>query len=49
MDATAVRLLWIVLTVFPGAIVFGLVAYVVAWFIMPDSITSTGVVSPSAA
>ena len=49
IDATAVRLLWIVLTVFPGAIVFGLVAYVVAWFIMPDSITSTGVVSPSAA
>jgi phage shock protein PspC (stress-responsive transcriptional regulator) len=49
IDPTAVRLLWIVLTIFPGAIVFGLVAYVVAWFIMPDTVTSTGVVSPSAA
>ena len=49
IDATAVRLLWVVLTIVPGAIVLGVVAYVVAWFIMPDSITSTGVVSPSAA
>jgi len=49
IDATAVRLLWIVLAIFPGAIVLGLVAYVVAWFIMPDSAPSSGVVAPSAA
>jgi phage shock protein PspC (stress-responsive transcriptional regulator) len=49
IDATAVRLLWVVLTVFPGAIVLGLVAYVVAWFIMPDSVTTSGLVSPSTA
>ena len=30
VDSTAVRLLWIVLSIFPGAI-----AYVVAWLIMP--------------
>jgi phage shock protein PspC (stress-responsive transcriptional regulator) len=49
IDATAVRLLWVVLTIVPGAIVFGLVAYVVAWFIMPDSVISSGIVSPSPA
>ena len=49
VDSTAVRVLWVVLTIIPGAIVLGLVSYVVAWFIMPDSAPSTGVVSPSAA
>ena len=29
------RLAWAVLTVIPGAIVLGIVAYAVAWFIMP--------------
>ena len=49
IDGTAVRLLWIVLTIFPGAVVLGVVAYVVAWFIMPDSAPSSGVVAPSPA
>ena len=35
VDSTAVRLLWIVLSIFPGAIVCGVIAYVVAWLIMP--------------
>src|SRR5437762_2015627 len=35
LDPTAVRVAWALLTVFPGWIVFGVVAYVVAWFIMP--------------
>jgi phage shock protein PspC (stress-responsive transcriptional regulator) len=35
VDSTAVRVLWAVLSVVPGAIVLGIVAYVVAWFIMP--------------
>ena len=34
-DPTVVRLLWVVLTIVPGAIVLGVLAYVVAWFIMP--------------
>ncbi len=34
-DPTAVRLLWAVLTIFPGAILCGVVAYVAAWIIMP--------------
>jgi phage shock protein PspC (stress-responsive transcriptional regulator) len=37
VDSTAVRVLWAVLSVVPGAIVFGIVAYLVAWFIMPLS------------
>ncbi len=35
VDSTAVRLLWIVLSIFPGAIVCGVIAYFVAWLIMP--------------
>ena len=37
LDATPVRLLWSVLTIWPGMIVFGTALYVVAWFIMPQS------------
>jgi len=36
VDATAVRVGWIVLTIVPGAIVFGAIAYLAAWFIMPE-------------
>ena len=35
VDSTAVRLVWVVLSIFPGAIICGLLTYVVAWFIVP--------------
>lgn len=35
VDATLVRVVWAVLTIVPGGIVLGVVAYLVAWFIMP--------------
>jgi phage shock protein PspC (stress-responsive transcriptional regulator) len=35
IDSTVVRLAWIVLTVVPGAILFGVIAYLIAWFVMP--------------
>ena len=35
-DVTLIRLLWIVLSIVPGAIVGGIVAYVVAWIIVPE-------------
>jgi phage shock protein C len=35
VDPTAVRLLWLILTVLPGAIVGGVLIYVVAWIVMP--------------
>ncbi len=34
-DPTVVRVIWAVLTIMPGAIVFGVLAYAVAWAIMP--------------
>jgi phage shock protein C len=37
VDPTAVRVLWAVLSVIPGAIVLGVLAYLVAWFIMPEA------------
>jgi phage shock protein PspC (stress-responsive transcriptional regulator) len=34
-DVTFVRLAWVILSVWPGALVFGAIAYVVAWIIVP--------------
>ena len=36
-DVTLVRLLWIVLSIVPGGFVGGVIAYLVAWIIMPDA------------
>ncbi len=36
VDPTAVRVAWAVLTVVPGAIVFGVVAYIAAWIMVPE-------------
>jgi phage shock protein PspC (stress-responsive transcriptional regulator) len=41
IDATVVRLVWAVLAIVPGAIVFGIVAYLIAWFIMPEPSASS--------
>jgi len=35
VDATVVRVVWAILAVVPGGIVFGVLAYLVAWFVMP--------------
>ncbi len=37
VDSTAIRLLWVILSIFPGAIICGLLTYVVAWFIVPSA------------
>ena len=40
LDVTLVRVLWVVLTVFPVPF-FGLVSYIVAWIVMPkDPVTA---------
>jgi phage shock protein C len=49
VDSTAIRVLWAVLTIIPGAIIFGLLAYFVAWFIMPEAPATSAVVTPSVA
>ena len=35
VDPTAVRLLWLVLTILPGAILGGVLVYLAAWLVMP--------------
>lgn len=35
LDVTLVRVLWLVITIF-SAVVFGILAYVVAWIVMPE-------------
>ena len=37
VDATLVRLAWALLTIFPGAIVLGVLAYLIAWAVMPPA------------
>ena len=46
VDATPVRLVWVILSVLFGAIVGGVIAYVVAWLIIPRA--SATVVSMTA-
>jgi len=50
VDSTAVRVAWIVLTIVPGAIIMGGVAYLVAWFIVPEKPRSfSATTAPTAA
>ena len=41
VDPTAIRLLWVVLSIFPGAVICGVLTYIVAWFIMPVAVEPT--------
>jgi phage shock protein C len=43
VDSTAVRLLWVILSILCGAVIGGVIAYVIAWLIIPRPHT----VSPS--
>jgi phage shock protein C len=49
LDATVVRLAWAILTIVPGAIVLGVVAYGAAWLIMPPGVGSQMQSAPSTA
>ena len=37
VDVTAMRILWVLLSIFPGFVICGLFAYAAAWFIMPPA------------
>jgi phage shock protein C len=37
LDAALVRVLWVVLTIVPGAILFGVVVYLAAWLLIPEA------------
>ncbi len=51
VDPTAVRLAWVLLSILPGAIFGGIIAYLIAWFVMPKSqmLTTADPAMPSAA
>lgn len=51
VDSTMVRLLWVVLSIFVGAVIGGIIAYLLAWLIIPrapDSSISTTVPAATA-
>lgn len=51
VDSTAVRLLWVIGSIFIGAIVGGMIAYLLAWLIIPQASqtpVSTAVATPTA-
>jgi phage shock protein PspC (stress-responsive transcriptional regulator) len=37
VDVTIVRLLWVILSIVPGALVGGAIAYAAAWLLMPET------------
>jgi phage shock protein PspC (stress-responsive transcriptional regulator) len=39
VDATPIRLIWVILSIFCGAVVGGVIAYLVAWVIIPPAPT----------
>jgi phage shock protein PspC (stress-responsive transcriptional regulator) len=51
-DPTIVRLIWVALSVVPGGLVGGVIAYLLAWIIIPKASvpasTAAGTVQPSA-
>ena len=47
IDSTLVRLAVVILSIYPGAIIFGVLAYVIAWLVMPEEATTTLHPSPS--
>lgn len=44
VDVTLVRALWLALTIVPGAIVGGVLAYALAWMVMPTGVATRLVV-----
>ena len=51
VDATAVRLVWVIASIFCGMIIGGVIAYLLAWLIIPqaaDASVSTAVPAPNA-
>jgi len=47
-DVALVRAAWVVLSIWPGAIVLGIIAYLAAWAIMPRAAVSTAAALPKA-
>jgi len=46
VDPTIVRLIWLVLSVVPGGIIGGILAYLLAWIIIPKAASAVPVQPP---
>jgi phage shock protein PspC (stress-responsive transcriptional regulator) len=42
VDVTLVRIVWVTLSIVPGSIIGGIVAYAVAWLVMPEGASTSG-------
>ncbi len=49
IDSTVVRVVWVILGIVPGCVILGLLAYLAAWFIIPERAASTSQTAPSTA
>jgi phage shock protein PspC (stress-responsive transcriptional regulator) len=47
VDATPIRVLWIVLSILPGAVIGGLLVYAIAWILIPKGHTALLTTQPS--
>jgi phage shock protein PspC (stress-responsive transcriptional regulator) len=47
VDVTPIRVLWIVLSIMPGAVIGGLVVYLIAWILIPKARTAVLTTQPS--
>jgi phage shock protein C len=47
VDPTLVRVAWVILSIVAGAVIFGVVAYLIAWFIIPPPPVQALHASPS--
>ena len=47
IDATVVRVAWLVLSIVPGCLIGGVLAYLAAWFVMPETPTTSTAMSPA--
>jgi len=48
VDSTIVRLVCVIAAIYPGAVIFGVIAYLIAWFIIPVAHPPMQVVSTTA-
>jgi phage shock protein PspC (stress-responsive transcriptional regulator) len=48
VDATPIRVLWIVLSILPGCVIGGLLVYAVGWILIPKGHTAVLTAQPSA-
>jgi phage shock protein PspC (stress-responsive transcriptional regulator) len=46
VDVVFVRAAWVVLSIFPGAIIGGVLAYLAAWVVMPEATEPAAAASP---